>query len=246
MHNEPEGIAAARAAVAAYPNWYHRVEVAPGVVTPGVNDSEKVLSLLKLPESLAGKRVLDIGTRDGFFAFECERRNANVVAVDYLPAETTGFSVAAGLLGSRVRYVQENVYRLDPEKLGEFDLVLMLGLLYHLRDPLGALDVVRNLCSGQLILESHVCDEELDDLSPELNSHPLMQFCPGESLNADPTNYWAPNTRCLEAMMLEASFAVDATTRVGNRTIVHAQASTDERRLYHRRIARGEQFPTKG
>jgi tRNA (mo5U34)-methyltransferase len=236
-------LAAARAAVDAHPHWYHRIEVAPGVVTPGINDSQNVLRLLELPRNLAGKRVLDIGTRDGFFAFECEKQGADVTAVDYLPASATGFAIAARLLGSRVRYVQANLYRLDREQIGTFDVVLMLGLLYHLRDPLGAFDVVRDLCHGELLFETHVCDDALDALGPQFNEHPLMQFLPGESLNADPTNFWAPNTRCVDAMLQEAGFTLEMTTRAGNRTIVHARAAGDLTQMYHRKIARGEELP---
>ena len=242
-YDDRDTLIAARTAVGAYQNWYHRIEVAPGIVTPGFNESEKVLRLLDLPRSLAGKRVLDIGTRDGFFAFECEKRGADVTAIDYLPASATGFGIASRLLGSRVRYVQANIYRLDHQQLGTFDLVLMLGLLYHLRDPLGALDIVRDLCAGELLFETHVSDDELARLGPHFNEHPLMQFLPGESLNADPTNFWAPNTRCVEAMLREAGFSIELTTRVGNRTIVHARTGGDDKQVYHRRIARGEELP---
>ncbi len=89
----------ARAMISAYPRWYHRIEVRPGLITPGVNDSPGTLQMLQLPSDCTGMRVLDIGTRDGFFAFELERRGADVVAVDYMPAERTGFPIAAQLLG---------------------------------------------------------------------------------------------------------------------------------------------------
>jgi tRNA (mo5U34)-methyltransferase len=75
-------------AIAGHSHWYHhRIELALGIVTPGTNDCEQILASL----DLAGKRVLDIGTWDGFFSFVCERRGAEVV-VDYMPAEATGFS----------------------------------------------------------------------------------------------------------------------------------------------------------
>jgi tRNA (mo5U34)-methyltransferase len=95
--------------LAGFPHWYHRIEVAPGIVTPGINDSPAALRALGLPDDLTGRRVLDIGTRDGFFAFECERRGAEVVAVDAAPLEHTGFAIAARLLGSKVRYEQRSI-----------------------------------------------------------------------------------------------------------------------------------------
>jgi tRNA (mo5U34)-methyltransferase len=232
--------ARARELVDAYPNWYHRIEVVPGLVTPGINDSSRSLEALNLPGDLRGATVLDIGTRDGFFAFESERRGADVLAVDYLPATATGFSIAAGLLGSRVRYLQENIYNLRPEAIGTFDVVLMLGLLYHLPDPIRAFSTIRKLCRSELYLETHVADDDY----PELASLPVALFCPGMALNADPTNYWAPTTPCVEAMLVECGFAVESVTRLGNRSIVKARIASDEHR-YYRTIAHGEQLPLR-
>lgn len=235
----------ARRQVASVEHWYHQIEVAPGVVTPGVNESQLILSSLDLPENLAGKRVLDIGTRDGFFAFECERRGAEVTAIDYLPPEQTGFPVARELLGSEVEFIQENVYELSPERYGRFDLVLFLGVLYHLRDPMLALDRISDVAAGRLILETQVIDEalltasgefkRLDDLSPELPELPLMQFYPGAALNGDPTNVWAPNEACLRAMLEETGFEVESQLRLGQRGIAFAQRTADADQEFWRR-----------
>src|SRR5215211_2845679 len=85
------------------PHWYHQIELSPGVFTPGNNDSATFLALLELPRDLSGKRVLDLGTRDGYFAFEAERRGAaEVVAVDYVPATSTGFAAVAKFFDSKV------------------------------------------------------------------------------------------------------------------------------------------------
>lgn len=64
----------ARRKVASVPNWYHQIEVAPGVVTPGPHNSRMAIGEMDLPESFAGKRVLDVGARDGLFSFEAEKR----------------------------------------------------------------------------------------------------------------------------------------------------------------------------
>ena len=89
---------------------YHRIELAPGVFTPGVNDSGKFLALLELPRDLSGKRVLDLGTRDGYFAFEAERRGAaEVVAIDDVDKSATGFAAVADYFGSSVRFIRENI-----------------------------------------------------------------------------------------------------------------------------------------
>ncbi len=240
-----DGAARAQELVDSVGSWYHRIEVAPGLVTPGVNDSQLVLRALNLPADLSGLRVLDIGTRDGFFAFECERRGAEVVAVDYMPPEETGFPVARELLGSNVEFTQENVYELSHERYGEFDLVLFLGVLYHLRDPMLALDSIWNVARGRLIVETQIIDDalltaegefkRLADIDPELGSMPLMQFYPGATLNEDATCVWAPNEACLDAMLEETGFAVESQLRIGQRGIAFATWTDDAERAYWRR-----------
>jgi len=118
-----------RARIATVPVWYHQIDLGGGIITPGFNRSAEVLEWMDIPADCRGLRVLDVGARDGFFAFEFERRGAEVVAVDYLPRNETGFDVAAELLGSRVSYIEDNVYYLTPERYGTFDIVLFLGLL---------------------------------------------------------------------------------------------------------------------
>ena len=238
-----------RARIAAVPVWYHRIPIRPGIVTPGVSDPTVTLPKLELPEDCRGLRVLDLGTRDGFFAFELERRGAEVVAVDYLAAEQTGFATVRELLGSGVRYLQENVYRLSAERMGSFDLVLFLGLLYHLPDPLLALRIVRGLCRDRLILESHVIDHALllpdgrfvplRKVSRRLAQIPLMQFYPRRSLYDDPTNYWGPNLACLVAMLGESKFEVVSHRLESARAIVQCRAIEDADLDYHNQIARG-------
>lgn len=232
--------------IAAHPHWYHQIEVAPGVVTPGVNDSQMVLDALDLPERLDGMRVLDIGARDGFFSFECERRGAaEVVAIDYLTPEETGFPIARKLVGSDVELRQANVYDLTPEEFGTFDLVLFLGVLYHLRDPMLALDRIAEISTGRLIVETQAIDDavlvgpgqfkRLVDISPELESIPLMQFYPGDSLNNDPSNAWAPNQACLRAMLEDSGFAVDRELRMGQRALAFGHHTEDVMRDFWRR-----------
>jgi tRNA (mo5U34)-methyltransferase len=203
-----------RARIAAVPFWFHQIEVAPGIVTPGIDRSAEKLQQLGLPEDMSGQRVLDIGAADGFFSFECERRGAEVIAIDGNAA--TGFGVARDLLGSRVTFINMDIYDLTPEAIGQFDLVLCLGVLYHLRHPLLGLERVHSICRGQLILETAACDHhfvdangvgrELASFSPDLLSIPLAQFYPGAELNGDTTNWWAPNAVGLQGMLRSAGF----------------------------------------
>lgn len=218
-------------AVKSVPNWYHRITLRPGIVTPGISDSVENLRRLQLPLNCNGVRVLDLGARDGFFSFELERRGAEVVAVDYLPPDLTGFKVAADVLGSRVRYVHSNIYDLLDASLGQFDIVLFLGLFYHLPDPILALNIVRAHCRGQLFLESHVIDDGSDI--------PLMRFYPGRSLNNDPTNYWGPNVACLEAMLNETRFQTLSQFCQADRAVFRCRVKEDKALDYLNRLAIG-------
>jgi tRNA (mo5U34)-methyltransferase len=153
-------------------DWWHTIEVSPGVLTPGGWDLRATALRLPWPPSLAGMRCLDIGTMDGFWAFELERRGASeVVAIDVLDPtrldhsvadrlrgeqyrrdSERNFALAAELLGSRTQLHDVSVYDLDPGEVGQFDLVVMGYVLQMLRDPLSGLEAVRRVCRGQLIL----------------------------------------------------------------------------------------------
>lgn len=233
-------------AIASVPIWYHRIELAPGVVTPGINDSPGTLAHLRLPNDCSGLRALDVGARDGFFSFELERRGADVLALDYMPPQKTGFAVARELLGSGVEYVTDNVYNVTVERYGQFDIVLFLGVLYHLRNPLQALDVLWEVCRGQIFVETQLLDHaflrpdgsfrSLSERDEELGVVPLMQFYPRASLNGDFTNWWAPNAACLRALLDAAGFDVEHLEVLGTRGIAHGTKSLDPSRLYHRRV----------
>jgi tRNA (mo5U34)-methyltransferase len=155
--------------------WYHTIELAPGVVTPGWFDTRAIPDRLPIPASLDGARCLDVGTFDGFWAFEMERRGADeVIALDVLdprgwdwPAGSgpdavealaarkrggEGFALARRMLGSSVQRVEQSVYALDPERDGRFDFVYLGSLLLHLRDPVLALERVRAISRGSVLL----------------------------------------------------------------------------------------------
>jgi tRNA (mo5U34)-methyltransferase len=227
-----------RARIAAVPHWYHPIEVRPGIITPGANDARTVLEMLELPDDCRGMRALDLGTRDGFFAFELERRGAEVVAVDYVAMADSGFAVASELLGSRVTYVQCNLYELAAAELGTFDIVLFLGLLYHLPDPLGALRIVRNLTRRRMYLETLVLD-----FGGEMDELPLMRFFAGSSWAGDPTNYWGPNVRCVEEMLAETEFAARRVARTGDRCLFACEATSSPAAAYYMQIATGRRTP---
>lgn len=218
-------------------NWYHRVPLMPGLTTPGVTDSSTVWTRLGLPDDLRGRRVLDIGTADGYFAFRAEQAGADVVAVDVW--RRPGFDVCHRILESKVRHVACTVWDISPATLGTFDVVLFLGVLYHLRDPLAALHLLHTVCRGDLYVETYVSDDRLTselglegDAAARLARTPVMQFFPGRTLSGDPSNFWGPNHACLLAMLAESGFDVQATSRSGDRAYAHglpiANPSSDD------------------
>ncbi len=214
------------------PNWYHQIEFAPGVVTPGINDSQKALAQLELPSDLSGLRVLDIGARDGFFSFECERRGAaEVVAIDYVPADQTGFPVAKQILGSRLNLIHDNIYNLTPAKYGHFDIVLFLGLLYHLPDPMEGLAIINEMMNvnGTLYMETMIIDEQLP---PGLANRALMEFYPGSTKGNDRSNYWGMTAQCARAMLQENELACTATRRYLDRGTFVAVKTSSEKDYY--------------
>jgi tRNA (mo5U34)-methyltransferase len=150
-------------------SWYHTLDLGSGLVTDGWFDLRPHVQEYGLPERMDGMRVLDIGTWDGFWAFEMERRGAEVVALDVdheseydwpprrrpdmwtVTDRGQGFRLAKEILGSKVERVVQNIYRATPEELGTFDLVFVGAVILHLRDQLLALERLAGLCHGRFI-----------------------------------------------------------------------------------------------
>jgi len=174
-------------------------------VTHGVDDTPLRLARLDLPARFDGLSVLDIGAWDGFFSFEAERRGAaRVVAADYFSwhgggwGTKAGFELARATLGSRVEDVDVDVMDLSPERVGIFDVVFFLGVLYHLRHPLLALERIASVTRTLVILETVVDMVGI--------GRPAAAFYPRRELNNDPTNWWGPNVPALHAMLRDVGF----------------------------------------
>ncbi len=196
-----------RDAVQRVPFWWHTIDLGDGIVTPGRSSlHERVLRVAAIPSVLQGKTVLDVGCWDGFFSFWCEQQGAVVTPVDnfqYRDFVKTkyavelqggeGFQVAAHWLGSRLQIVHKDFTELE----ASFDIVLFLGVLYHQRNPLGALEHLSKLTRECAVVETHYLKDE---------SRPILRFYPGSSLNSDPTNYWGPSLSCVELMLLDVGF----------------------------------------
>jgi len=209
--------------VAENPHWYHTIELAPGVATPGVVDL-RALAPRVLPASLSGLRALDVGTFDGFWAFELEKRGAEVVALDLPAFDATeypprnrevllartqewgmelgrGFRIAAEALGSSARRVGAPVYELDAETIGgPVDFAFVGAMLLHVRDPVRALERVLGALKpgGRLTLLEPV-DPLTSLLAPR---RPVARF---QATDTE-FNWWAANVACLEAWLHAAGF----------------------------------------
>ncbi len=127
-----------------------------GSSPPGVDDTPNRMAPLELPSDLSGRSVLDIGAWDGVFTFEAERRGASrVLATDSYCwsgagwGTKEGFLTASRILGSRADDLEIDVMDLSPDRVGTFDLVLFVGVLYHLRHPLLALERVASVTGDQ-------------------------------------------------------------------------------------------------
>jgi len=160
-----------------------------------------------------------------------------VVACDLTPGDYFGFATARELLGSRVEYVEGSAYDLSRARLGGFDVVLFVGVLYHLRYPLLALDRIRDVCDGYMLLESHCLDNcllmddgqrtTLDHLDPRLARVPVYRFYPANELNGDYSNWFSPNRRAIESGLRTAGFAPTLVAEWGDRVAYRAERRAD-------------------
>jgi len=222
----------ARTAIAGVRLWYHSIEVASGVVTPGWFDLRPIVERLPWPD-VRGKRCLDVGTSDGFLGFELARRGAaEVVATDiaghedwdwelnqrargpqYMrtvagPRPGLGFQVAHELLRSSVRLERIGVYDLAPERVGRFDLVVCGSLLLHLRDPFRALAAIRSVCRSEFLCANQI------DLRRSVGDRgqaglPLLRLDGTSGL----IQWWVPNVAGHRQMLRAAGFTIERECR---------------------------------
>jgi tRNA (mo5U34)-methyltransferase len=195
-------------------DWYHTQEVTPGVVTPGMFDLRPFAGHYGLPDDMTGMRALDVGTFEGFWAFEMEARGAEVVALDVdriqeldWPAHLRpagdgrrgeGFELVRAARDSNVERVGMSIYRAGPGALGgTFDLVFCGSVLIHLRDPMLALERMAALCRGRLILA--------EEYSRRLSLLPFLTAA--EFRGETPWSvWWRPSIRAWLSMVRCAGF----------------------------------------
>jgi tRNA (mo5U34)-methyltransferase len=215
-----------RRQVAALGPWFHNIDLQGVLTAPshflGDYPSVKWRRFAGVvPASLKGKTVLDIGCNAGFYAMEMKRRGAErVLGLDSRDEYLAQARFAAEVSGLDVEFRNLSVY--DVGKLGEkFDLVIFMGVLYHLRHPLLALDLIYEHVASDLMLFQSMqrgsdratqFEDNYDFWTTEpfdRDDFPKMHFIEHRYAD-DPTNWWIPNRNCVEAMLRSSGFAVAA------------------------------------
>jgi tRNA (mo5U34)-methyltransferase len=204
--------------------WFHNVNLGGVQTAPehflGDYPENKWRSFASaIPADLSGRTVLDIGCNAGFYSIEMKRRGADrVVAIDSDETYLAQARFAAEVCEAEIDFRQLSVY--DVAALNEkFDLVLFLGVFYHLRHPLLALDIIHEHATRDLLLFQSMQrgSEEIEPLSEDYpfwekeiflhEGFPQMCFIE-KCYSADPTNWWIPNRACVEAMLRSAGFQI--------------------------------------
>ncbi len=222
-----------RSQIEALAPWFHNIDLCGVRTAPdhflGDYPAFKFARFASLlPDDLSGKTVLDIGCNAGFYSVEMKRRGAaHVVGIDSDERYLEQARLATNALGFRdIEFRKLDVY--DVAALGErFDLVIFMGVLYHLRHPLLALDLIREHVAGdRLLFQSMQQGSNVVTEVPE--DHPFHQpgtFDPPTYFDdpaypklhfierhfaGDWTNWWAPNRAAVEGMLRAAGFAIEA------------------------------------
>jgi tRNA (mo5U34)-methyltransferase len=213
-----------RARVADLGRWFHNLDL--GGVSTAPDHFLRDYPAVKwrrfahaIPADLGGRTVLDIGCNAGFYSIEMKRRGADrVVPIDSDPRYLAQARFAAEVTGQEIEFRELSVY--DVGALGErFDLVLFLGVLYHLRHPLLALDLIHEHVARDLLVvqsmqrgaaEIAPVAEDYDFFEQEhfdAPGYPKMHFIEHRYAH-DPTNWWAPNAAAAQAMLRSAGFEI--------------------------------------
>jgi tRNA (mo5U34)-methyltransferase len=172
-----------------------------------------------IPTNLMGKTVLDIGCNAGFYSIQMKQRGASrVVAIDSDPGYLAQARFAAEITGVEIEFREMDVYKVGDLR-EKFDVVIFMGVLYHLRHPLLALDllhehVVRDVLIFQSLMRGSRSVEPIETDYPFSETqifgrpgYPLMHFVE-HSYSNDPTNWWIPNRACVEAMLRSSGFDI--------------------------------------
>jgi tRNA (mo5U34)-methyltransferase len=189
--------------------WWHSFELPDGSIIQGrcnLFGLKERLANFPIPEDLTGKRVLDIGTWDGWYAFELARRGASVVAIDCWDNPRFYEMRRRLKLEGRVDYRLLDVYDIAPETVGMFDIVIFFGVLYHLKHPLLALEKVCSVTREMACVDSYVLREPHQAELP-FEGRLVMEFFETDEFGGQTDNWVAPSAPCLAAFCRTAGFA---------------------------------------
>ena len=213
-----------RQRVAELGQWFHNLDLGGVKTAPDhfLGDYPEVKwqrFASAVPEDLSGKSVLDVGCNAGFYSIQMKRRGADrVVGIDTDEQYLDQARFAAKVSGAEIEFRNLSVYRVG-ELHEKFDLVLFMGVLYHLRHPLLALDLLHEYAVGDLLVAQSMLrgSSESIDVPPDFpfweserfenEKFPRMYFVEKRYAN-DPTNWWIPNRACFEAMLRSAGFEI--------------------------------------
>ncbi|HLH12675.1 MAG TPA: TIGR04290 family methyltransferase [Methylovirgula sp.] len=203
--------------------WFHNLELSGVKTAPNhfLGDYPRVKwrrFAQAIPADLSGRSVLDIGCNGGFYSMEMKRRGAaRVLGVDSDEGYLEQARFAAEVNGLDIEFAQLSVYDLGLLK-ERFDIVLFMGVLYHLRHPLLALDLIRDHVVGDLLVFQSMQrgSEDIEEVEDcdfwdtrlfERPGFPRLYFVE-HAYAGDPTNWWVPNRACVEAMLRSSGFEI--------------------------------------
>ena len=197
-----------QAKVGGVKRWFHSIALPQGITTPGMGALEPLLATAEIYFAMGvqGRSVLDIGAWDGFFSFEAERRGAaDVLAVDDFvwrpdgPGDRRAFEIAREALGSRVRDRVLDLPQTNVEQVGEFDIVLYNGIVYHALDPVHDLIETAQIARHVLSVETWI-----DNLE---TPRAVMNYFGAEPQpHGYPTTGWGPNSLLMHALLKRIGF----------------------------------------
>lgn len=198
---------------------YHSFRLPDGQLLEGampIEYQEDRWRWFALPEDLSGLKALDVGPWDGYFTFELERRGAEVTAIDYADLDT--FRKLHGLFHSRAKYLKLDVYDVSRDLLGEFDIVLLLGVLYHLKHPLLALERICSITKEICIIDTFVIDPEAFRQGTP-SPIPYAEFYERGELGGQLDNWCGPTISQVQAWVRAAGFARADILKVTSTTV---------------------------
>jgi tRNA (mo5U34)-methyltransferase len=203
---------------------YHRFEIEPGLYTPGTHvdvEPSKRFDEWGIPQDISGLRALDVGAWDGVYTFELAKRGAKATALDIQDPDVTIFNAARQVLNAQVNYIRGSVYDLTEKTHGKYDIVLFAGVYYHLKNPVLALQRIREVLEddGWLYIEGGTCTPHLadrlassipgaslDSLIRRVDELPISWFDWDDEFGGHWSNWFFPTTACLRGMLNDSGF----------------------------------------